>query len=124
MVLSKLRNPFSAFTVQKLFLLIIGVLTLVQVFSLIISFIFKDVAIFKGGQLLIVLSIFLTFALLTRFVFKTEFQKIDLVLIIIMGGVTFILFQYGSSFFPQIFSFFGNEAVESAHSLSSTIGLP
>ncbi len=121
---SKFQNPLSGFTVQRLFLFIVGILALVQIFSLIISFIFKDVGIFKGGQLLIVLSIFLTFALLTRFVFKQEFQRIDLLLIIIMGGVTYLLFTYGANYFPFLFSLIDSSAVESAQSLASTIGLP
>lgn len=118
------KNPFRNFTIGRLFLFIVGVLALVQIFSILISLVFKNVPIFKGGQLLIVLSIFLTFALLTKIVFKQEFQKIDLLLVILMGVVTYGLFNYGSSYIPQIFSFLDSTAVDSAKNLASTLGLP
>ena len=124
MAMSKFKNPFSAFTVGRLFVFLVATIALVQVASFLLNLIVQDIEIFKGGQLLIVVSIFLTFVLFIKLIFKNEFKKVDLVYVILMGLVTFLLFQYGGTYFPQIFSILGNQAVVSANSLASTIGIP
>ena len=118
------RNPFIGFTKGGLFIFILAVIASVQIFSMLISTFFKTVPIFKGGQLLIIVSIFLTFILLTKVIFKGSFERMDLLFIVLMGAVTWLLFTYGGIYFPKLFSIFGDQAITSARSLASTIGLP
>ena len=119
------RNPFKNFSIGKIFTFLIALLIISQIVSLFISSIFKDVPTLKTGNLLILVSVGLTLIILATFVFKADFKRSDFLALLLVGGITVLMYVYGGQFFPDIFSFIGGDnLLQSAQSLQSTLGLP
>jgi|TARA_Y100000034_G_scaffold114936_1_gene151541 hypothetical protein len=117
-------NPFRAFSIQKLFIFVAITIFLVQVVSLAITSVFSDVPLIKTGNLVLILSVALTFVFLANVGFSGEFKRTDILGIVLLGGITVAIYIYGGQLFPEIFSIVGDSALNSAQSLQSSIGLP
>lgn len=120
--MAKFKNPFESLTPARIFTFIVVALILVQIVSLLISSIFKDVPIVKGGPIAIILSVGLVLVFLTKIVFSGEFTKMKTAGLIILIVITVVIYMFGSNYFPTIFSFIDSSALESAKSLQSTLG--
>tara|TARA_Y100000310_G_C20583092_1_gene763981 strand:+ start:187 stop:555 length:369 start_codon:yes stop_codon:yes gene_type:complete len=117
-------NPFKAFSIQKFFVFLIVVVLSVQIISLVIHSIFPNVEVIRTGNALILISVAITFVFLANVGFKGEFGKLDILGVLLLGGLTVGMYIYGSQFFPQVFSIFGDSAMQSAQSLQSFLRLP
>ena len=119
--IAKFKNPFAGFTVGKLFVFVVATIILIQVVSLLISSVFKDIEVIKTGWLLILISTGLVIIFLTKMVFRGEMGKIQIFMLILLITVTVVMYIYGSTYFPQIFSFIDSSALESSQALQSLV---
>lgn len=122
--MAKLRNPFENLTPARIFTFIVVALILVQIVSLLISSIFKEIPIIKGGPIVIIISAGLTIIFLTKIVFSGEFTKMKIFGLFLLIGITVLVYMFGSNYFPTIFSFIDSSALESAKALQSALNLP
>lgn len=121
------KNPFKDISIGGIILFMIGMVLVTQIFSLLISLIFKNVPILKTGGILIIISGSLAFFFLAKIVLikkETGFEKMDLFGFILLLMLTIGLYMFGNQFAPQIFSIFDDSALTSAQGLMSFIGLP
>jgi len=101
-------------------LLIIGV----QIVSFVLNSLSSDIPVFKSGMILIFISGGITLSFLIQIIFRTQIQGIDIFALLILMALTAGAYIYLPEFFPQIFSIFGDSAIESARALQSSLGLP
>lgn len=119
-----MANIFRKFTLSKFVIFIVILIFGVQIVSLMISSLFQNVPIFKGGTITVILGVFLTFVALVQVVFKGNWDRTDFLGLLFVGGLTVLAYIYLPKLFPELFSIFGNHAVESAKQLQSILGLP
>lgn len=117
-------NILERLSVKNIFIFIIILLGGIQVMSFALTSIFPAIPLFKSGTPLLFISILLTFIFLAFAVFRGQFEKSDIIGFIIVGGFATLVFIYGSTVFPAIFSIFDNSAIESAQQLQAFLNLP
>jgi|TARA_Y100000310_G_scaffold312884_1_gene360660 hypothetical protein len=122
--MAKFKNPLKNLSIQGIVIFVAALLFVSQILSLFITSIFKDVPVLKTGNLVILLSVGITMIFLVRVAFDGAFTRNDIIGLVLIGGITVAAFVYLPEFFPQIFSVFGDSAIQSAQSLASTLNLP
>lgn len=118
------KNIFKGFSTMSLFISVLALIILTQAVSLLISSIFGSIPILKTGSILIILSVGLILIFIAQIVFKGEFNRSNILALLLLGTLTVLMYIYGSNFFPQIFSFIDSSALESAKNLQSILKLP
>lgn len=122
MKMTKFKNPFAEFSTGKLFMFVVSLIVLVQVISLIISSIFQSVPLLRAGYPLVILSAGLAIVFLVRLVFKKDLGKIHIFLFFILIALAVVMYMFGTTYFPQIFSFNNPNLLQSVNNLQSIIG--
>jgi len=117
-------NPFQKINAGGVVIFLLVLLLLVQVISFIISSIFKNVPLFKGGQIVIIISAFIGLIALVKTVFKDQFDTKNILGFILIMVVVIGIYIYLPTYLPQLFSFISSSAVDSAQSLASFLNLP
>ncbi len=117
-------NVVRNFSARNILVFIVILLFGIQLVSWAITSIFPTIPLFKSGIPLFYISISLVFIFLIFAVFKGEWSKKDILGFVIVAGVTTIIYIYGSTVFPAIFSILDNSAIESADVIQSALSLP
>ncbi len=117
-------NILERLSPRNIFIFIVILLGGIQLVSWALTSVFPTIPLFKSGIPLLFISILLTFIFLVMLVFRGEFKRTDIIGFVVVGGFAVLIYYFGSTVFPQLFSILDNSAIESVQIIASTIGLP
>lgn len=110
----------SKITLKGIIIALVGTFFLIQIGSLLISTVFTDVPLIKGGAAL--LLILIAAAVISLFVLAINLeqlkQKENLIFIVIVFGLVIAGFYYLPKYFPQLFAI----SPDVANAVKSTVG--